>query len=75
MKVPPPHKPAGPKPKLSQRTLNVIRRQLEVEPRITSKELESRNPRLLAAGLCGGGTYHASSRAKFQSPTLNISQC
>ena len=48
VKDPPPHKPAGPKPKLSQRTLNVIRRQLEVEPRITSKELKSRNPRLLA---------------------------
>ncbi|MPC79234.1 hypothetical protein E2C01_073750 [Portunus trituberculatus] len=45
---PPPHKPKGRKRSVSQRTLNIIRRQLEANPRIHSKELRARNPALLA---------------------------
>ena len=45
---PPPHKPKGRKRCVSQRTLNIIRRQLEAHPRIHSKELKARNPALLS---------------------------
>ncbi|MPC58964.1 hypothetical protein E2C01_052979 [Portunus trituberculatus] len=45
---PPPHKPKGRKRSVSQRTLNIIRRQFEANPRIHSMELKARNPALLA---------------------------
>lgn len=35
--------------KINQRTLNVIRRQLEVNPRLTAKEIQQGNPNLLAS--------------------------
>ncbi|MPC70053.1 hypothetical protein E2C01_064290 [Portunus trituberculatus] len=45
---PPPYKPEGRKRSVTQRTLNIIRKQLEANPRIHSKELKARNPALLA---------------------------
>lgn len=45
---PPSHKPKGRKHSVSQRTLNIICRQLEAHPRIHSKEHKARNPALLA---------------------------
>nr|XP_027208486.1 uncharacterized protein LOC113802164 [Penaeus vannamei] len=44
---PPKHKPSGPKPKLSQRTLSIISRQIEAQPCISSREIKERNPQLL----------------------------
>ncbi|MPC47309.1 hypothetical protein E2C01_041051 [Portunus trituberculatus] len=41
-------KPEGCKRSVTQKTLNIIRRLLEANPRIYSKELKDRNPALLA---------------------------
>ena len=46
--VSPSHKPAGPKRKITQRTLNVIRRQVEAQSGIISQEIKQNNLCLLA---------------------------
>lgn len=46
--APPPYKQVGRKCSVSQRTLNFMGRQIEVQPRATSRELKAKNPALLA---------------------------
>ena len=46
--VPLPYKTAGPKRKVTQRTLNVIHRQVEAQLSITSRKIKQKNMRLLA---------------------------